>query len=438
MPRLPTEQFRSLGDELAPGFDLTISGRDTSGASALFNVIRPLIAGLTFEDDEELSSVLELTVINQPDTSIGRPVNWRSVVDSKAFAEGNTIDLYLGYGSDRNFVDRVEIVKWLPSFPEEGPGRFVIRGFDGRHRMMNQNRVQTKGQGRRKKKTIYKNTPDESIVKKVATKYGYGTDADTTESKKKAVTGANGKKQHVFLTRIQQPEQSDWAFLQKLAEINRFDLWVDWSVTKNQWVVHFKKRVDAGQAIYKFTYNGEDGSLISATPDFSIQDQPTDVEVLYYDKKKKTVERTLIFEATKAEQVSLSGARVGPGTLQAKKTLDAGARVRFSAFGQTIEAFSNRPFKSAKEATNFVQNWLKEREREFVIMQGKVIGLPDLRSRQIHELSGLGARLDGFYRFTNVRHILQPDGIYSAEFTANKVLSEEISKRPRQTTKAKK
>lgn len=438
MARLPTEIFRSLGDELAPGFDLTISGRDVSGGTALFQAIRPLISGLIFEDDEELSSVLEMTVINQPETSVGRPVNWRAVIDSKAFAEGNSIDLFMGYGSDRKFMDRVEIVKWLPVFPEEGPGQFTIKGFDGRHRMMNQNRVRPKGNSRRKKKTFYKNTPDESIVSAIAKKYGYGSDTDKTEVKKKAVTTANGKKQHVFRTRIQQPDQSDWDFLQKLADINRFDIWVDWSTKKNQWIVNFKKRVDAGQAIYKFTYNGADGSLISATPDFSIQDQPTDVEVLYYDRKKKTVERTLIFESTNAENVSLNGPRVGPGTLQAKKTLGAGARVRFSAFGQTIEAFSNRPFKSAKEATNFVQNWLKEREREFVIMQGKVIGIPDLRSRQIHELSGLGARLDGFYRFTNVRHVMMPDGIYHAEFTANKVLSEEISKRARQTSKAKK
>ena len=433
MTRLAIETFSSYGDDLAPGFDLTISGQDTSGASELFDAIRPLISSVSYEDDEDMASMFELKVINQPETAPGMPVNWRAVIDSKAFTEGNAIDLHMGYGSQRDFVGRVEIVKWLPTFPEEGPGTFTIKGFDGRHKMMKQNAVKA---GKKKRKTFYKNMPDEVIVHKVAQKYGYRANTDETESKKKAVKGKGGKVQHVFRTRVQQPEQSDWAFLQKLADINRFDLWCEWDATN--WVIHFKKRQDAGSALYKFTYNGEDGSLLSAEPDFSIQDQPTDVEILYYDRKKKNVERTVISEVTTAEDVKLGGPRVGPGQLQAKKTLDVGARVRFTAFGQTIQAFADRPFKSGKEATNFVQNWLREREREFVIMQGKVVGIPGLRSRQIHELAGLGARLDGFYRFTNVKQMQAPGQTYAGEFVAHKVLSEEIAERPTQTKKAKK
>lgn len=434
MARLAREAFPVFGSELAPNFNIIISGRDTGEATELFDAVRPLIASVTFEDDEEMSSMFELKVINQPDTGPGLPVDWRAVTDSKAFAEGNSVDLYLGYGSELEFVDRIEITKWLPIFPEEGPGSFTIKGFDGRHAMMKQNAPK---KSTKKRKTYHKNSPDEHIVKKIAEKYGYATDADPTEVKKKAVKGKGGKVQHVFRTRVQTADTSDWAFLQKLADMNRFDLWVDWSPKKGQWVVNFKKREDAGDAGYLFTYNGEDGSLISAEPDFSISDQPTDVEVLYYDRKKRTVERTIITESKPGESVKLSGSRVGPGQLQAKKTLSQGARVRFTAFGQTIEAFTNRPFKSAKEATNFVQNWLKEREREFCIVQGKVVGIPSLRSRQIHQLAGLGARLDGFYRFTNVRHMQQPGSIYACEFTAHKVLSEEVAQRPVRTTKAK-
>lgn len=434
MVRLAREAFEEVGAELAPNFNIIISGRDTSEATELFAAVRPLIASVTFEDDQEMSSMFELQVINQPETSPGQPVNWNAVVDSKAFAEGNSVDLYMGYGPRLDFVDRIEIVKWLPIFPEEGPGSFTIKGYDGRHQMMNQNAPK---KSTKKRKTYYKNSPDEHIVKKIAEKYGYAVDADQTEVKKKAVKGKSGKVQHVFRTRAQAPEMTDWAFLQKLAAINRFDLWVSWSQRKQQWVVNFKKRKDAGSAGYKFTYNGEDGSLISAEPDFSIQDQPTDVEVLYYDRKKRSVERTIITESKTGEDVKLSGSRVGPGQLQAKKTLSPGARVRFTAFGQTIQAFTDRPFKSAKEATNFVQNWLRERESEFVVMQGKVVGVPSLRSRQIHQLAGLGARLDGFYRFSNVKHIQQPDQVYVCEFIASKVLSEEIAQRPTRTTKAK-
>ena len=67
MTRLTSDIFSREGDELAPGFDLVISGRETNEATQLFNAIRPLIQSVVFEDDEELSSMLELKVINQPD-----------------------------------------------------------------------------------------------------------------------------------------------------------------------------------------------------------------------------------------------------------------------------------------------------------------------------------------------------------------------------------
>jgi phage protein D len=448
--------FADVGSGLAPNFSLIISGKDTGEAAELYEAVRPLVASITFEDDEEMSSMFELRLINQPESVVGQPVNWRAVIDSKAFAEGNYVDVRLGYGSALEFVDRVEIVKWMPSFPETGPATFTVKGYDGRHRMMIANEPKRKGglqkdvapprivggkarkakksKGARlaaggRRKTFYKNSPDEIIVKQIADKYGFGVETDSTEVKKKAVVGKGGKAQQVIRTRGQAPDMSDWEFLRKLAEINRFDLWVDWSEQKKQWVIHFKRKVDAGQAIYRFTYNGEDGSLISAEPDFSVKEQATAVEVLYYDRKKRSVEHTVVSESGSGEDVSLAGGRVGPGQLQAKKTISPGAMVRFSAFGQTIEAFADRPFSSAKDANSFVQAWLKERERDFLIMQGRVVGVQSLRCRQIHELAGLGARLDGFYRFTNVKHVMEPGRVYVCEFVAHKVLSEEIAQR---------
>lgn len=453
--------FTDTGSGLAPNFNLIISGKDTGEAAELYKAVRPLVASVTFEDDEEMSSLFELHLINQPETGPGQPVNWRAVIDSKAFSEGNYVDLYLGYGNNLEFVDRVEIVKWMPTFPESGPATFTIKGYDGRHRMMIANEAKKKegigkavagpkgrktrkrGKGGKfvaagdRRKTFYKNSPDEVIVKQIADKYGFGVETDSTEVKKKAVIGAGGKTQQVIRTRGQAPDMSDWEFLRKLAEINRFDLWVDWSQDKEQWVIHFKKKIDAGQAMYCFTYNGEDGSLISAEPDFSIKEQATAVEVLYYDRKKRSVEHTVVSEEKPGEDVSLAGGRVAPGQLQAKTTISPGAMVRFSAFGQTIEAFADRPFSSAKDASSFVQAWLKERERDFLIMQGKVVGVQSLRCRQIHELAGLGARLDGFYRFTNVKHTQQPGQVYVCEFVAHKVVSEEISQRPVRSAKVK-
>lgn len=438
-------EFENFGDDIAPGFDLAINGQDAGEAASLYTAVRPLIQSVCFEEDEEMASLLELTVINQPATAPGQPVDWRAVIDSKVFSEGNEIDLWIGYGSSRTYMDRTQIVKWMPVFGDDGPVEFTVKAFDGRHPMTIGNQYKAGKQHRsvltaatqkrhKPRRTFYKNLTDADVAKQVAAKYGYGIDADVPDVKRKRVVDAEGKVHHIFPTRVQPTEMPDWEFLRKLADVNRFDAWVSYNLEKKQYQINFKKRPDIGQAVYTFTYNGEDGSLINASPDFSIKDQPTDVEVLYYDKALRTVKKTVLVESKPAENVSLAGGRVGPGELQAKETLVRGASVRFSAAGQVLEAFSEKPFRNPKEAQAFVTNWLSERERSLVVMQGTVVGIPKVRCRQVHELRGLGARLDGFYRFTNVKHCLRAGSPYLVEFTAYKILTTDAGGRDAQTS----
>jgi phage protein D len=444
MPRLPSQRITRFGADIAPNFDLTISGRDASESTQLFNAIRPLIASITYEEDEQLASKLEIQVINQPEAQLGRTINWQAVVDSKAFAEGNYIDLWIGYSDKRQYMGRTEITEWLPVFPEDGPAQFTVIGLDARHRMMKGNQLKlkqhtktgTKKTRKSKRKTAYSGLADEQIVKKVADKYGMIVEVDATITKQhtqlsRSATGAVTKRT-AFPIRVQQSGVTDWQFLLRLAQINRFDLWVDYDMTKRQWVLHFKQRMDAGQADFQFNYNGKDGSLISAEPSFTIQDQSTDVEILSHDRRNKRIERSVITEATPSENVNFASAT--QGNFQAKTEIGKGARVRFSAFGQVFEAFADKPFRSKAEAETFVKNWLKERERDLLILRGKTVGVETLRPRQIHEFVGMGVRLDGLYRLTQTRHIQVPGSLYATEIMGHKVLSQEIARR-KPTTK---
>jgi hypothetical protein len=452
--RLPISRFVQPGDDAAPDFDLVISGKSAGRSSPLFEAVRPLVAGVTYEEDETMASMFELTVINQADTGPNKPADWKAVIDSKVFAEGNSIDLFMGYGGVRQFIGRTDIVRWLPKFPDAGVATLTVKGYDGRHRMIHGNQFRVKDRGKaRKRKTHYSGLPDEGIVRKIAEKYGYGVDVDTTEVAKRATTVSRTVKvqdpesifglvdakrqttvlQSVFPTRVQPADMSDWKFLQKLAAINRFDLWVDFDRQKKRYRVNFKRRADIGSPEYLFTYNGRDGSLISAEPDFAIQEQPTDVDILFYDTRLRRVQRTTISDLNPAENVNLRSASAGNFT--AKKTLTKAARVRFSAFGQTIEALANRPFRSKKDAETFVKNWLRERERDFLILKGGVVGIESLRPRQVHQFEGMGQRLDGIYRLTQVKHVMQPGALYECEFVAHKVLSQDVARR-KATTKA--
>lgn len=438
MARLAIERFTELGDDLAPDFSLSIEGIGAAKSRSLFEAIRPLVASCSIEFDEEMSTLFELVVINQPEEAVanvggfGAPVNWQVVLNSKAFQEGNSVDLFMGYAGVKRFMGRTEIVKWLPDFGPDGPTSFVIKGFDGRHEMATGNqfrvgkkigssvsappttpRSRRRSRRKRKRRTFYREQ-DHDIVRRIAEKYGYGADVDVTD--RRAVA-----------TRSHETSVSDWQFISKLAEINRFDLWVDWDIDKRQYVVYFKRRKDIGSPEFEFFYNGKDGSLISATPDFQVKDQVTDVEVLVYDKKRRAIERTVISDAVTEEQLKLASA--GVGAFEAGKQISVGARVRFSAFGQVFEAFSAKPFKSKGEAQRFVENYLRENERELLILQGRVIGIETLRPRQVHLLRGLSARIDGLYRFTNVKHIMAPGQPYVCEFVAHKVLRTDIARR---------
>lgn len=498
MTFLPSDDFGNY-EELAPGFDLLFS---SGGDGQTNQMLRSLISSVSYEDDEEMSSMLELTIINQPDITvgIGAKTDWSAVLDCKAFQEGNFIDLFIGYAGLKTFIGRVEIVKWLPRFGQNGPSEFVIKGYDGRHRMMggikikekqkssekgskktgNKCQISVLGQPAKssasasKKKHVFSGMSDDVIVKKIADKYGFLSVCDPIDSSMVARTsssgsgkgdlfafgkvfknmseynkykslhkiketkppkqnqgGNSGSRSSGFPARIQTEEQTDWQFLQKLAAINRFDLWVDYDFVKNNWVVHFLKRKDVDSAMYTFTYNGRDGSLLEAEPDFSLHEQSTSVEVVYFDTSKKSINITEIFENKTSENVSFSSASLG--NLTAKKTLATGARVRFTAFGQTIEAISNKQFKNQKDAGQFANDWLKEKERDLILLKGKVIGIPSLRPRQVHEFDGMSNRIDGFYRLTQCKHILSPSSPYIVEFVAHKILSEEIVRRKQET-----
>lgn len=477
MAKLPSLRELDFGADLAPDFEIQIEGKDTGEGSAVFPAIRPLIASVSYEEDEEMAALFELTVANQPDDSPGVAANWSAVLDCKAFQEGNSIDLYMGYGGYMEYMGRTEIVKWIPRFPDEGPTTFMIKGFDGRHRMMIGNQykahkpkeeavadergIQGKGKKHKKssikkkkgqhhgghkvkRKAFFSNMPDEAIVKQIADKYGFDVDCDKTEVRKrervasrKGVVGktATTKKQSVIPTRVQLTNQTDWQFLKRLADINRFDLWVDFDREKSKYVVHFKKRVDVAQPEYCFVYNGKNGSLISAEPEFAIHEQCTDIEVIFFDRKKQAIELTTITEEQTSEDVNFRTATLGQ--LTAKKTLGSGARVRFTAFGTVLEAYADKPFSSRADAETFVKNWLKDREQDLLIMNFKVTGIETLRPRQVHEFRGLGKRLDGYYRFTKIKHVMQPGQRYCCEGVAHKIPSDTIAKKPITKTLAK-
>lgn len=455
---LQPSKSRVFGDgpDLVPSFELYISGKNISSITPLGANILEVLTSVDYEDDIELSSQITLHFEAKPISNQGQPIDIKQVLESKALQEGNYIDLHIGYGNQKEFVDRCEILKWLPDYDENGI-HLTVKAQDGRHRLQASHRAKFKNVGRKKRKTSYTNMSDEQIIEKIAKKYGYKVDADKTEVRKKQTVlvdtpkiGTKGsvtkKKQTVLPSRVQKADQTDWNFVRKLAKINDFDIWVDFQQSKDpanpieggSYVIHFKKKKEIGvEPAYRFSYGPfNNGEIISAKPDFSIKDKPTGVEVVHYDTATKKIQTTVIDVDATAESMKLNGAVVGPNGLRAREEILSGARVRFTAFGQTIEAFSDRPFSSKNDALDFINRWLIINERNLIQMELVVVGVPSLRSRDIFEVEGLSSRLDGYYRATNVKHTFTPDGIYTTTIKGYKILSAQLYARPKTKVKS--
>lgn len=434
-------------DNLTPAFDIYISGKDMSKITPIGSRLLDLLVSIEYEDDVKMSSLLTMHLKNRADTQPDKFADWSAVLESLAFQEGNYVDLYLGYGNLREFVDRCEILKWMPNFDADGQ-TLTIKAQDGRHRLQSSHRARFKNIGRKKRQTVWKGLSDADIVRKIAAKYQYKADVDPTEINKKTAikvvappigspVGTKPKltPQSVIPNRIQKAGQTDWEFLQHLAKIQDFDLWVDFQKSNDPaapieggaYVVHFKKKKEAGEEIgYLFKYGGDNPSILNASPEFSIKDKPTGVEVLHYDKSTRKIKATTIEDTTKTEIMRLDGPKVGPNSLRAKDEILHGARVRFTAFGRSITAIADKPFYSKQDALDFVDKFLRENERDFIMLRMTVVGVPSLRSRQVHAVEGLSSRLDGFYKITNCKHTMSPDGIYVCEVTGYKLLTAEI------------
>lgn len=436
MPRLPGAQPIRIEATAQPNFALSVGAQGDAEMGVHWEQVAPLVKGVEIEYDEDMSSRLEVHLHQHPNSPPGQKVDWEKVLDNKAIQEGNVLECHMGYGIQMEHMGRFEIPRWLPRFGELGPELLKLKCYDARHRMMESHKASIKGP--KKRKHAYRNKPDEAIVEEIAEKYGFGSDVDATDSRlRNEVTLQNGQKKvrQVYPVRVQSASQNDWRFLQRLADIHRFDLWVDWDVFNKRWVLHFKRRLDAGAATYHFEYNGGNGAILSFEPDFLIKDQPTDVEVLYYDRGNREIARTIVSETTRAENVSVGSAR-GGRSYQANREIIQGAAVRFSAFGQTVQAISDQPFRNKAEAERFALHYLKERERDLLTVEGRLVGLPMLRPRQICLVTGFSKRLDGYYRFTNVTHPMMPDSEYECSFKAHKILSQDVLRQP-QTTKAR-
>ena len=363
-------------EKLAPNFHIKLADQDLP-ADIAANVL-----SVEFEDNAFKTDMAKVVIRNAE----------LKLSNHNLFAEGNPLDIWMGYGNNLSYMGRLEIISPGDSFPRDDYPTLTITGYDAMHRMMD-NSVDE----------VYEKIQDSRIIKKIAQKYNFVTagsrESTITETQEPVIRTQNQK--------------SDFTFVKEIADELGFEFFVEFDLQIKKNVLYFREPRDRKTRKFEFGYNdGDRTTLLDFFPKISTRGQKTIVEVRYYDKNKKEV----------SAEITRLNSRSIPKQSDLGFETKNGAETREQAFGESREVISDKPFSNEISARKFAEKWFKELLESYVQGDGHVIGLETLRAKQVHRFKGIGERLSGDYYFTMVRHVMTADKFYECGFHARKVI----------------
>ena len=134
------------GHMLAPYFKLVISDRDervlfyaeSSANEGNYDLNGLIVSDIEWAEDDCQASMMSMTVQN-PDLRLH---------DSRMFAEGNSLDLWMGYdGFFPDYMGRAIIVEIAPEFPNGSIPTIRITAYDISHFMMEEGKAEIQAEG---------------------------------------------------------------------------------------------------------------------------------------------------------------------------------------------------------------------------------------------------------------------------------------------------
>lgn len=418
---------RASGQDLAPFFILKVEG------TKLEADITNFVQMVEFESAIDMVDLLKLTIHNPGFVfSFGGP----DFTTHKVFQPGNEVDVWAGYGPTSNavYLGRAIIDKHMPRYPEDGIPVLEIKGYDAAKRMMKQSAEITTAakpkRDRSKKDAIGKKYPQklhyEMVVDK-AHKYGFAPDVQPTSK---------------VDTLFQKKDMTDFQFVRGLAALNSMEFWVDYDIKLKEWTLHWKPPNTKARPKYVLDYGSDTSAIYSVEAEYGLSEQITDLQVMYFSEKDQQWVRVdtavqtpgpdMTFRKTAASATATTSrkrSRRGRKPVKVSKReidlvneeIKSAESLRLAAGGHSIDVVANRRFKDAADATAFAKRWLQARKDHFIVLKGEMVGIEDMRARDVHEVAGLGKRLSGNYYFTSVRHRLG-GGQYRIQFQAHKIL----------------
>lgn len=376
---------------MAPTFAVEVEGKELEYGVMQF------CESVEYESADGMADVARIRAVN-PDFLLS---------NAKVFQPGNEMAIWMGYGSELEYVGRVIIAKQVPNFPQSGMPTIQVVGYTKDSKMMDNEPKKPKKEGG-KGGRVFKDATFAEAVADRANDYDLGPEIDDTADQP-----------HNF---IQRPGVSDYEFVQGLANLNGYVFWVE-GLEDGTWVLYFKKPESLASLQdkkYTFKYNeGDNSTLLSFQPEFLIKGAITDMEVVVKDNRTgKVLKAEVKEESNKSPDIQAAGNPTGEVTDELTTASDV--KLFFNDFSFNVN--TNRRFKTQKEVEEWAKQWFRRMRENFILSRGRLIGVGNLRARQTHSLDGVGNTYNGDYYFTKVKHICSKTEGYVIDFAARKVV----------------
>lgn len=341
--------------------------------------------------------------------------------DEKVFAEGNFIDLWMGYNHRNHYMGRG--IFFEPpggSAPASGDCQINVTAHSAARRMMEHG----KKKGGRRFGGYRDRRHDKEIIELLAKDYGFKPQAVETIQKRKGFK-AQG--------------MSDWEFARRLANFDGYRVWVEWipenltadnrgDVSQGQWNLCFLPpglqpwrpsplEPKSYEFVWGTTIPKRGNRLLDFSWSFAAGGGASEVEVLRFDRKTYNYARYIARLDTEGKPYVFHG----PDARELiKDEIKTGARVVATVFGKQVHVIRDKPFANEQEALDFAKTFLERISTSFVHLEGTIPGLPDVRKYSRQKFKGIPARLKGEYELMDVEHTMSRTGGYMIRFSGRR------------------
>jgi phage protein D len=318
---------------------------------------------LQVQDDTEALSACTIAIAAWDDQRVS--LAW---VDDERFAVGGGIEIKLGYVDALASVFKGEITGIELELGAGQVPRFVVQGYDRRHRLLRGSRMRT-----------FTRVKDSDIAAQVARDNGLSADV------------VDSKLAHDY---VLQDGQSDLDFLRGRAAGIGYEVVVD------DKKLGFRPVASGGRARLVLQV---DADVTELSLRLTARDQVGRVEVRGWDPDSK---KEIVGKAGSGDEASM-GEHGGP------KTAD-------QAFGKATLHLVDSGLSKQDAADKVALAMLEKLALAFVQAEGSCPGRTDLRAGTVVDLQGAGKRFSGNYYLTSVTHHFAPKAGYKTSFSGRR------------------